>query len=213
MLLNFSVRNEQNAKLPIIVNERKYHLNNSKSKFVTVGLSYDFGFQPCITFGGDKTINPIVLSETDWKELELYQSMLVNYFYSCETYTPLSLSSISISFGRLINNNKFVKIMDKKGSYVCFGLESFTQLRCILPLIDFRLNSLKKLNFQNYFNTKIDMINDKSGDICQKILNSMTPAVDADSENDATMMELLYLYPSLPEFINLCNQTYYAATY
>lgn len=204
---------EQNAKLPIIVNEKKYYLNNSKSKHITVGLSYDFGFQPCVTLGGNRIINPIILSEADWKELELYQSMLTTYFYCCEKPKLVTLTSVSIDFGTLSNNNKFIKIIDKQGNYICLGLETFTQLRCILPLIDFRLNSLRKLNFQNYFNSKLAMINDKTGDICQKILCSMNPAAEGDSENDVTIMELLYLYPGLPDFINHCSMPYYSTSF
>lgn len=183
-------------------------MNNSKSKYVTVGLSYDFQFQPCITLGGNKTF-PIVLSEFDWKELLQYQGLLANYFHSEESFPSEDFSSFTISFEKY-NDNKFIKIKNRRGNYVCIGSESLTQLWSIVPLINFRFDSLKKLDFQKYFNTKLSATSFRNGDICQQILTAAVPtATNNDTENVNTIMELVYLHPTLPEFGFNCNLQYY----
>lgn len=192
---------------PITVNERKFHLNKSKSKYLGVGLAYELGFQPCLIFSGNKT-RPVVLSELEWRDLLQFQGLLTNYFYSGETFLPLSTPAFTVSF-ESYNEVKYIKLEDKHNNYICFGLESISQLWLLLPLIDYRLNILKKQDFQNYFNSKLSIAQSKNGDICQQILNVIAPANNPGSENVSTMMELVYQHPGLPEFISKCNLQYY----
>lgn len=192
---------------PIIVNERKFHLNKSKSKHVSVGLAYDLGFQPCLTFSGNKT-RPVVLSEFEWRDFLQYQGVLTNYFYSRESFAPLSTPAFTVSF-ETYNEVKYIKLENKQNDYICFGIESIAQLWLLLPLIDYRLNILKHQDFQNYFNSKLSLAQSKNGDVCQHILNVIAPANNPESENVSTMMELVYQHPGLPDFISKCNIQYY----
>lgn len=191
---------------PVVVNEKTYHLNKSKSKFVTVGLAYDFGFQPCITFSGNKS-KTLLLSEYEWKELLQYQGLLTNYFYTQEVTAPLTTSALTISFENY-NDVKYIKLEDRHNSYVCFGIESVCQLWMLLPLIEYRLDMLRKQDFQNYFNCKLNIAVNKNGDIYQQIINVISAASNPDSENVSTMMELLFQHPNLPDFVQKCNFTY-----
>lgn len=170
-------------------------------------MSYDFGFQPCLTFSGNKT-KPVVLNEYEWKELLQYQGVLTNYFYSPETFAPLSTQALTISFENY-NEVKFVKFEDKQNNYICFGIESLTQLWLLIPLIDYRLNFLKKQDFQSYFNSKLINAQGKTGDLCQQILNSISTVNSPCSENVSTMMELIYQHPNLPDFSSKHNLQYY----
>lgn len=192
---------------PIVVNERKFHLNKSKSKHVSVGLAYDSGFQPCITLTGNKT-RPIVFSENEWRDFLQYQGLITNYFYCRETFAPLIASSFTLSFENH-NDVKYMKLEDKHNDYICFGIESIAQLWVLLPLIDYRLDILKKQDFQNYFTSKLSLAHSKNGDICQQVLNVIAPTNNPGSENVSTMMELVYQHPCLPDFINKCNLHYY----
>lgn len=203
------MNDNQSTKLatPITVNERKFHLNKSKSKYVSVGLSYDLGFQPCITFSGNKT-RPVVLTEFEWRDFLQYQGLLTNYFYCRESFTPLTTPAFTISF-ESYNDVKYIKLENKQGDYICFGTESIAQLWLLIPLIDYRLNTLKRQDFQNYFNTKLAAAQNKNGDVCEQILNVVAPLNNPDSENVSTMMELVCQHPSLPDFLTKCNIQYY----
>lgn len=192
---------------PIIANEKTYHLNRSKSKYVTVGLAYDTGFQPCITFSGNKT-KPLVLREEEWQELLQYQGVLTNYFYTRDACASLATSAITVSF-ESYNEVKYIKLEDKRNNYICLGVESICQLWTLLPLIDYRITMLRRQDFQNYFYSKVNNISNKNGDVCQQIINSLAYANNPGSENISTMMELIYQHPNLTEFSNKSNFQYY----
>lgn len=192
---------------PIIVNQKSYHLNKSKSKHVTVGLAYDFGFQPCLTFSGNKC-KPVVLNENEWRDLLQFQGILTNFFYSLEKFTTLSTQALTITFEHY-NDVKFVKLEDKRNNYICLGIESLSQLWVLIPLIDYRLNFLKKQDFQNYFNSKLINVQGKPGDLCQQIINSISTVNCPCSENVSTLMELVYQHPNLPEFSSRSDLHYY----
>lgn len=195
---------------PVIVNEKRFHLNKSKSKFVAVGLSYDFCFKPCITFSGNKT-RPVLFNEFEWRDLLQYQGLLTNYFYSREVFAPIITSTFTLNF-ETYNDVKYIKLEGKNDSYICFGIESITQLWLLLPLIDYKLNMLKKQDFQTYFNTKVTIAHSRDGDIYQQILNDIAPSTNQGSDNIATIMELVYQHPDLPDFLsNNYNLQYYTS--
>lgn len=192
--------------LPVVVNEKTYPLNKSKSKFVTVGLAYDFGFQPSITFSGNKT-KTLQMNEYEWKELLQYQGVLTNYFYTRDVTPPITTSSLNISFENY-NDVKYIKLEDRQNSSVCLGIESICQLWMLLPLIEYRLEMLRKQDFQNYFNCKLNIAANKNGDVCQQIMNVISPTKNPGSENVSTMMELVIQHPNLSDFVQTCNFPY-----
>lgn len=192
---------------PIVINEKTYHLNKSKSKYVTVGLAYESGFQPCITFSGKKS-RPLVLSEEEWQDLLQYQGLITNYFYTREAFTSVTTSSLTVSF-ESYQDVKYIKLEDKQNNYLCFGIESICQLWTLIPLIEYRIAMLRRQDFHNYFYARVNAVQEKNGDICQQIINSLSHHTNPGSENVSTMMELVYQYPTLPEFVSKCNFQYY----
>lgn len=149
-----------------------------------------------------------MLNEYEWKDLLQYQGVLTNYFYSPETFATLSTQALTITFENY-NEVKYVKFEDKQNNYICFGIESLTQLWLLVPLIDYRLNFLRKQDFQTYFNSKLIIAQGKTGDLSQQILNSISTVNSPCCENVSTMMELIYQHPNLPDFSSKFTLQYY----
>lgn len=191
----------------ILLNEKRYFLNKSRSKYVFIALSYDYGFQPCIALGGNKS-NPVVFTEFDWKEFTKYSGILTNYFYSTGHFDPISTTAFTITF-ESYNDIKYIRVEDRQSNFICFGNESLCQLWQLLPLVDYRTEMLKRQDFQKYFNSQLNGATKKDGDICQQILNTISPSTNPGSENVSTMMELLYQHSYLPDFQHKYNLTYY----
>lgn len=181
------------------VNSKVFTLNKSKSKFVNIALANELGFQPCIQIEGVKN-DCVSFSETEWAEFLKYSGIITNYFYSSQVPAIINGTTFTVSFEKF-KDIKVIRIEDRRGNYVYLGEESICQLLMLLPLIEYRVEILKKQQFQSYFNAQLMGVKNNSGDICQQLLNSIFPSVtshnDVNSENISTLMEVIYLWPEL----------------
>lgn len=173
-----------------LVNSKIYYLNNSSSKFVSVGISI-IHLTPKILIGGQNGFT-VILNEEEWKELKKNQGVMLNYFYSSQADTyPLKIGSVMVYFEK-INHFPIIKIQ-KEGSYVHLGKESVDQLFEIDEIVDYRIQIIKKQEFQKYFNLFYNYHN-QSGDFFEFVYNVLKPSENPNSENVSTMLEILILH-------------------
>lgn len=186
----------QNKQNLVVIGERTLSLNKSRSKFVSVGLSYDYGFQPCIKLFGDH-IKCVIFSESDWDLFLSYQGIITNYLYTNDRCEKIDAAHFCIDF-ECISTTRVIKI-SKNNSYIYLAYESVCKLWEFLPLIKYRLECIKRMQFKNYFAVLQRGLKRQSGNVFVNATNIIQPNENYNSENISLVMELMYVYPDVFE--------------
>lgn len=185
----------------VIIGERKYNLNKSKSKFVSVGLAYNFGFTPSIQLSGNKN-NQIVFDESEWNHLLSYQGIITSYLYSNDKTEAINAGKFSLQFEQF-SNIRVIKIL-KDNRYIYLGYETVCKLWELLPLVKYRIEMLKRQQFANYFKILQKGLQNQVGNVFVNALNILRPQENPNSENVSIVMELIHMYPEV--FEDECNR-------
>lgn len=201
-LKNYWVQFRENEKFKnecsVILNARILNLNKCGSKYIGVGLSANF--EPCVKIGGNKGF--ITLAENEWKLLLDYQGCILNHFYSQgDCMDVIEFEGVKIFFEELDLQGDTVRLTKffKNNHFVYLGLETVCNLWQLLPLINNRIDALKKQQFGKYFNTFRTSLTRDYGDMVNTVFNVLMSRNNQCNENDSTMMELVLLYPNLLE--------------
>ena len=189
--------NENSTKLcdktEKLLNLKIYYLNNSSSKFVGVGIALS-DFEPKIVFGGQNGFS-VILDEEEWDSFKKNEGLLANYFYSfsADLDAPLKIGNVTICFEKIMNS-PVVKIL-KHEKYVFLGKESIDKLLEVKEILDYRIQMVKKQEFQKYF-TVFQHHGYQFGNIFETIYQTLNPSQNPNSENVSTMLELVMLHPN-----------------
>lgn len=175
-----------------LVNGKAYYLNKSQSKYVTVGLTLS-DFSPSLLFGGINC-KTIVLSEEDWNSLLKYQDVITNYFDTCNSLLgPIEERNFIITFEKM----RDIPIIKFKHNdqHIFLGNQSVFHLWQIIPIIEYRLDILRRQKFNTYFNNLISNIGNHQENILDRVFSAVSSNQNPNSENVSTMLELLHIYP------------------
>ncbi|CAH1997991.1 unnamed protein product [Acanthoscelides obtectus] len=82
----------------IVIQGQRYHLNPSKSKWITIGRAYHWNFKPVINIKGLKT-EGVTLNEEDWYEALNQEGIITNFFFSDDIFHPIQEHGDSRSTG------------------------------------------------------------------------------------------------------------------
>lgn len=183
----------------LILGERKYPLNKSKTKFVTVGLVYEYGFAPGIKLTGIKN-DTIIFNEAEWNSLLRYQYQISKNFYSNEVQ-EIKTENFSIYFDE-IYSCRVVQIC-KNDSYIYMQYDTISKLWEVLPLIKHLVELLKLQHFQKYLQVLKMELQNHQGNIFTNAYKILHTSENCPSENIAIAIELLDIYPDAFEKIIL----------
>lgn len=187
-----SVSTKKNSEK--ILNSKLYYLNKSSSKFISVGLSLT-DFAPRILIGGYKGFEAS-FSEEEWKSLQQYQGVIVNYFYCKVDAHPLKFGNINLYFEK-INQIPIIKLQNIDGNCVCLASDTCDKLFEVQEIVDYRIHLLKRQEFDKYFNVfQTTNVNQSSSVLLSNVYNILNPSQNTKSENVCTMLEMLTLYPN-----------------
>lgn len=186
----------QNKNDLVVLGERIYKLNKSKCKFISTGLSYDMCYTPCVKMSGNKN-DVIVFDENEWAQFITNESIITNYLYSNDKVEPIRAGSFSIYFEQ-ISASRVIKIW-KNNSHVYLGFESICKLWELLPLVKYRVDMIKRLQFANYFKIVQKGLQRQGGNVFENVKNLLPPSENSNSENFGMLMELMYIYPDVFE--------------
>lgn len=178
----------------IILGERRFNLNKSKCKFVSVGLAYDLGYEPCIKLSGNKS-NQVVFNENEWNNFLTYQAIIMNYLYSNDKTETINAGTFSIQFEQF-SNIRVVKIL-KDNCYIFLGYETVCNLWELLPLVKYTVNTLKNQQFANYFGILQKGLQKQNGNVIMNALNILRPQENPNSSNISMVMEFIHIYPEI----------------
>lgn len=181
----------RNIPFPVQLLSSTYPLNNSLSKYVSVGLQTHSGFPPVISLRGNKN-DWAKFDENEWKTFVDNQGVICNYFYSYGLQFPPVIVGRKTLYFQEVQKKKVIRISDPDGSEVYLGAESAEELWQLLPIVEFRLTKLKSSDFYNYYNTTIKGVVDLPGDSHSNIVALLQSlSQDTQSDNVAALFELL----------------------
>lgn len=192
----------QNKSDLVVIGERKYQLNKSKSKFVSTGLSYDYWYAPCIKLTGNR-LDTIIFEESEWNDFLRYQGIITNYLYTNDKAEQIDAENFTIQFEK-ISYSRVIKIV-KNNSYIYLGYESICKLWEALPLIKYRIEMLKRQQFASYFKIVQNGLQRQSGDVFENAMNLLKPLENCNNDNVCMLMELIYIYPEIFE-VECCGR-------
>lgn len=181
------------------LNEKQFFLNKSKSKFVGVGISYNFGYKPYIKLSGLKS-DSVFFTETEWLQFLEYQGIITNYFYTMDIQNPIKHGNITLSFEK-VNTSFFIKVQ-KDLNYVSLAFDTVCTLWNTLPLIKYRIDIIKRQQFSEYINNLKLRLRNKTN-LHREVMEIIRPEENLNSENISTVLEFITYYPDL---FNLDNE-------
>lgn len=177
----------------VVIGERRFSLNNSKSKYVSVGLARDYEYEPCIILKGNKN-DVIIFSEEEWNGFLEYQGIITNYIYSNNSTDPIHSKECSIFFEQ-ISSARVIRIW-KNNSYVYLGYESICKLWELLTVIKFRTDMLKKQEFLPYFRVLQKSLQNQAGNLFVYASRILYTNERAPTENVCLALEFMHTYPT-----------------
>ncbi|KAF5298531.1 hypothetical protein FQA39_LY11783 [Lamprigera yunnana] len=104
----------------MLLNQTIYYLNNSKSKWMSVGLYYPFEFASVVKiFGRSKQY--VIFKEEEWIQFHEQRENINKYFQTFDTmWKPSQIGSKTLTF-EMIEEKKILKIEDMSGNEVYLG--------------------------------------------------------------------------------------------
>lgn len=180
----------KNKPCPVLLNASSYSLNKSWSKHVIVGLQTYAGFPIAIQIRGNKN-DWIQFYETEWRTFLENQGVLTNYFYSNDVqWSPLNFGRKTIFFQK-IDATKVLRIQDCDGPEVYLGQESLEELWQLQKLLEFRVLTLKELNFETFYTSVIKRAAKEDGDYRSSISLALESLKETTPRKAACMHEML----------------------
>jgi len=177
-----------------VLNQKIYFVNKSRSKFVSVGLYPNLSFLPVVKISSSNGGQSIILNEREWQELLENQGILINYFLSDlqSGNQTLPLLSKNIAF-QTFNGIKLIKI-EGEGCGVYLARKSMFELWDIVPLIQHKLDMLKRQQFVEFYYSVLRGILNIPGNMEDNVRNVISPLMVTNSENAYTMLEMLHFF-------------------
>lgn len=177
---------------PILLNQKIYHLNKSKSKHVVIGLSPKFDFKPVVRISGNKNRQYVTFDTNEWESFLNNQGIITNFFtVQDERWLPLIGKKSTVEF-TMYNQVKVIKIHTENNFEILLAFETLCCLWDLLPLIKYRIDMLKKQQFLVYYKS---VVKNPISEILNPTSISNITYSNCDDENVHTMMEMMHYFP------------------
>lgn len=186
-----------------LVGESVHFLNNSRSKYVCIGLSPGLNFAPAIVIGGCRTAD-VLLDRVDWSAIQEEQGVLFNYLQGDKRdNTSITIGNINIYFG-VCGKQKVIKIEDRSEQFVSLGLESINGLFSKSALLSQKLCELEQNKFVEFYTSIIKCVKTLKGDPKDNIVDVLRQL--RNDTNVCVMYDLVdKLYPKVITDIQECT--------
>lgn len=173
----------------VFVGERRFWLNQAKTKYVSICLSTQLNNSPCVIISGTRN-NTVVLSEKEWCDLLSYKKIITNSIITPEIASTIDLGSFAVEF-KVLPHSNIVRIFTGDSS-VRLGSISLFHLWKIVPLIQFRIEFLKQQPFS-------DILQILRGGTQDELINisALETLKEINPEVYTLGLEVIYNYPEL----------------
>lgn len=160
-------------KCQLMINEKNYPLNKSKSKWLSIGLAARYNYEPAVKLYGYKG-QTVILSEIAWMKLCEYQGIIMNYFYTNSFWDPIITPYWSVNF-EIIHGKKVVRISGYKGNEeIYFALDTLCNIGEMMDIVKYRMKVLKSQNFQHFYSGMLMRVSRMDGEMVTNLINEVT---------------------------------------
>lgn len=193
-LSKFSLSNDAafQKKRDVLIGERRFYLNKSNSKYISIALNYNLNFTPSIIISGNKN-DSVVFSEEQFEHFLSFQGVITHSLYKNEDETSMDCDQFSLDFKK-ISNQLILKIW-KDNSSVFLAYDTICSLWDLLPLIRYVVDLLKRQEFPSYYRVIQHSI--QGGDLKTQALKLLAPTQFLGSNNICLCLEFISLYPEV----------------
>ncbi|KAF5296721.1 hypothetical protein FQA39_LY12421 [Lamprigera yunnana] len=154
----------------MLLNQRIYYLNKSKSKWISVGLYYLFEIASVEKIFG-RSKHYIIFKEEKWIQFHEQRENINKYFQNCDMMRkPRQISSKTLTF-EMIEGKKILWIEDMCGNKVYLGWESVSEVWSLESVLSYRLSYSSGSNFKHFYDDVIRAVAEMSGDVKINIYN------------------------------------------
>uniref|UniRef100_A0A6P7HGY5 Uncharacterized protein LOC114348594 n=1 Tax=Diabrotica virgifera virgifera TaxID=50390 RepID=A0A6P7HGY5_DIAVI len=127
----------------VVLGERRFYLNPSNSKFVSVCLAHELNFEPVVVISGNKQ-DRVLFSEPEWLNFLSHKSV-IDSFMAGNPQQSINDGKVQLEFMHLPHMS-VVKVTNGE-SQIILGANSIVSLWTTLPIVNYLLETLKKENF------------------------------------------------------------------
>ncbi|KAK4885272.1 hypothetical protein RN001_001543 [Aquatica leii] len=145
-----------------------FTLNKSQTKWISVGLCAELQFNVVVKLMGKGQC--ITLTEIEWRTLVCYRSIITNSFTGYAT-TPSyhEVCGVKITTEWMDKAKKVLK-MQRAEETIYLAYDSVHEMWKLCDLIMTRLELLKRLEYKRYYDSVIDTIALKGGEVKEGII-------------------------------------------
>uniref|UniRef100_A0A6P7G1Z4 Uncharacterized protein LOC114336799 isoform X1 n=1 Tax=Diabrotica virgifera virgifera TaxID=50390 RepID=A0A6P7G1Z4_DIAVI len=178
----------------VFLGEHRYYLNNSNTKYVSISLSVDHNYMPVIAISGCKN-DCVVFNEKQWCEFLSFKQNIDIFLNNGPPHDdPIDATQFNIEF-KEFQQSRALKICTGD-SCVFLGAKSVESLWRYIPIIQGRLEILKKQEFTN--SLKILQAGVRGVvDISSSAMQVLEPIKHINSEMYSIFLEIVYKFPEL----------------
>ena len=177
-----------------LINESRYYLNKSKSKWISIGFSLEKKYIPVVKLGGYKNNQNVIFTEDQWVSFLNQQGIIMGFIHSDSFgWQSMEGNGFQLHF-ILIKESRVIKITQEGGNCVYLAEDGINEANKLADLIQYRLDLLKSQEFSKYYNILVAGVSSKNGDILQNVYNVISPLKNLNSQNIYCVLELLNLY-------------------
>ncbi|KAF5285267.1 hypothetical protein FQA39_LY16728 [Lamprigera yunnana] len=170
----------------MLLNQRIYYLNKSKSKWISVGLYYRFEFASVVKiFGRSKQY--VIFKEEEWIQFYKQRENINKYFQTCDMmWKPRQIGLKTLTF-KMIEEKWIIRNEDMCGNKVYLGWESILEVWSLETVLSYRLNYSSASNFNHFYDDVIRAVAEMSNTNIYDIVNKLPEKYD----NVCCMLEVL----------------------
>ncbi|KAF5294569.1 hypothetical protein FQA39_LY13328 [Lamprigera yunnana] len=177
----------------MLLNQRIYYLNNTKSKWISVGLYYHFEFASVVKiFGSSKQY--VIFKEEEWIQFHEQRENINKYFQTCDMmWKPRQIGSKTLTF-EMTEEKKILRIEDKCGNKVCLGWESVSEVWSLETVLSYRLSYSSASNLKHFYDDVIRAVAEISGDANTNIYNIVNKLPEKSDNKYSLLNKMWMLY-------------------
>ncbi|KAF5276324.1 hypothetical protein FQA39_LY18595 [Lamprigera yunnana] len=177
----------------MLLNQKMYYLNKSKSKWISVGLYHPFEFASVVKIIR-RSKQYVIFKEEEWIQFCEQRENINKYFQTCDMmWKPRQISSKTLTF-EMIEEKKILRIEDVCGNEVYLGWESVSEVWSLQTVLSYRLSYSSGSNFKHFYDDVIRAVAEMSGDVKINIYNIVN-RLSEKSDDVCCMLEILLFMP------------------
>uniref|UniRef100_A0A6P7G3F6 Uncharacterized protein LOC114337305 n=1 Tax=Diabrotica virgifera virgifera TaxID=50390 RepID=A0A6P7G3F6_DIAVI len=184
--------NTSEVQKDVFLCERRFFLNPRKSKYVSICISCQLNYTPCVIISGNKN-DMLVFSEKDWNDFVSNKEIINSLLVTSDSTDLIDIGRFCVEVKQLPHTS--VVRMYTGDSSVRLSFKSVSKLWHLIPIIQYRLELLKHQGFSVVI--ILLRAGTKGNEIIETSLSLLETIKRLNPEMYTFGLEVIYNYPEL----------------